>query len=100
MSLVGPRPELPKYVKGYSPEQKLVLCGRPGITDSVSLALRQEEEILSRYEDPEWAYRTMILPGKLAQNLKYIRNISFRTDFRIILATVGRSFLFVENSAQ
>jgi lipopolysaccharide/colanic/teichoic acid biosynthesis glycosyltransferase len=92
MSLVGPRPELPKYVEVYSPEQKLVLCVRPGITDLASLAYRHEEEILSRHEDPEQVYRMEILPDKLAQNLGYIRNISFRTDLRIIFATIGRSF--------
>jgi lipopolysaccharide/colanic/teichoic acid biosynthesis glycosyltransferase len=100
MSLVGPRPELPKYVEGYSPEQKLVLCVRPGITDPASLAYRHEEEILSRCEDPERVYRMEILPDKLAKNLEYIRNISFRTDLHIIFATVSRSFLLVESSPQ
>jgi lipopolysaccharide/colanic/teichoic acid biosynthesis glycosyltransferase len=100
MSLVGPRPELPKYVENYSPEQRLALCVRPGITDPASLAFRHEEEILSRCEDPERAYRMEILPEKLAQNLWYIQNISFRVDLRIIFATLSRSFLLVENSAQ
>jgi lipopolysaccharide/colanic/teichoic acid biosynthesis glycosyltransferase len=100
MSLVGPRPELPKYVEDYSPEQKLVLCVRPGITDPASLAYRHEEEILSRCEDPERIYRTEILPDKLAQNLEYIRHISFQKDLRIILATVSHSFLRVESSPQ
>jgi lipopolysaccharide/colanic/teichoic acid biosynthesis glycosyltransferase len=98
MSLVGPRPELPKYVENYSPEQRRVLCVRPGITDPASLAYRQEEEILSRCENPESAYRTVILPDKLAKSLKYIQDISFRTDLRIILATVSRSFLLAEKS--
>jgi len=100
MSLVGPRPELPKYVEDYSPEQKLVLSVRPGITDPASLAYRNEEEILSPCEDPERVYRMEILPDKLAKNLKYIRNISFRTDLHIIFATVSRSFLLVESSPQ
>ena len=100
MSLVGPRPELPKYVEVYSPEQKLVLCVRPGITDLASLAYRHEEEILSRYEDPEHVYRMEILPDKLAQNLGYIRSISFRTDLRIIFATMKRSFLSFESLRQ
>jgi lipopolysaccharide/colanic/teichoic acid biosynthesis glycosyltransferase len=100
MSLVGPRPELPKYVETYSSDQRLVLSVRPGITDPASLFYRLEEEILSRCEDPERVYRMEILPDKLAQNLGYIQNISFRTDLRIILATVSRSFLLVENSAQ
>jgi lipopolysaccharide/colanic/teichoic acid biosynthesis glycosyltransferase len=100
MSLVGPRPELSQYVESYSHEQRLVLSVRPGITDPASLAYRQEEKILSRHEDPERIYRMVILPQKLAQNLEYLRSISFRTDFRIILRTVRRSFLHVENSPQ
>jgi lipopolysaccharide/colanic/teichoic acid biosynthesis glycosyltransferase len=100
MSLVGPRPELPKYVGNYSSEQRLVLCVRPGITDPASLVFRHEEEILSRSEDPERLYRMEILPYKLTQNLGYIRNISFRTDLRIIFATLNSSFLLVESSAQ
>lgn len=100
MSLVGPRPELPKYVEDYSPEQKLVLCVRPGITDPASLAYRHEEEILSRYEDPEQVYRTQILPDKLAQDLEYIPAMSFRTDLHIIFATLSRSFLYAESSPQ
>jgi lipopolysaccharide/colanic/teichoic acid biosynthesis glycosyltransferase len=100
MSLVGPRPELPKYVEAYSPEQELVLCVRPGITDPASLAYRHEEDILSRCEDPEQVYRTQILPDKLARNLSYIRNISFWTDLHIIFATMGRSFLFVKSTPQ
>lgn len=100
MSLVGPRPELPKYVDDYSPEQKRVLCVRPGITDPASLTYRHEEQILSRYEDPEQVYRMQILPDKLAQNLDYIRAISFWTDLRIIFATVIRSFVHVDSSMQ
>jgi len=100
MSFVGPRPELPKYVENYSPEQKLVLSVQPGITDPASLKYRHEEEILSRCEDPEHVYRMEILPDKLAQNLGYIQNISFRTDLRIIFATVSSSFLLVETSPQ
>jgi len=93
MSLVGPRPELPKYVKDYSPEQKQVLCVRPGITGPASLAYRHEEEILSRYADPEQAYRMRILPHKVALNLKYLPEISFLNDLRLIFNTLNRSFL-------
>jgi lipopolysaccharide/colanic/teichoic acid biosynthesis glycosyltransferase len=98
MSLVGPRPELLKYVEDYSPEQRLVLSVRPGITDPASLLYRHEAEMLSRYEDPEQAYRLHILPDKLAQNLRYIRDISFRSDLHIIFATVCRSFLYSASS--
>lgn len=100
MSLVGPRPELPKFVDDYSPEQKMVLCVRPGITDPASLAYRHEEEILSHYEDPEQVYRMQFLPDKLALNLGYIRDISFRTDLRIIFTTVSRSLFHAWSSPQ
>ena len=99
MSFVGPRPELLKYVEDYSPEQRLVLSVRPGITDPASLRYRHEDEMLSRYENPEQAYRLLILPDKLAQNLRYIRDISFGSDLRIIFATVCRSFLHSASSA-
>jgi lipopolysaccharide/colanic/teichoic acid biosynthesis glycosyltransferase len=89
MSLVGPRPELPKYVQTYSPEQKKVLCVRPGITDPATLAYRHEEEMLSRSVDSEQMYQTQILPDKLARNLDYILNVSFRNDIRIIFATIS-----------
>jgi lipopolysaccharide/colanic/teichoic acid biosynthesis glycosyltransferase len=100
MSLVGPRPELPRYVQGYSPEQRHVLRVRPGITDPATLAYRHEEEILSRCTDPEQMYRTQILPDKLMRNLDYIPKISFQNDIRIIFATVGHSLLFFGNSQQ
>jgi lipopolysaccharide/colanic/teichoic acid biosynthesis glycosyltransferase len=100
MSLVGPRPELPKFVEDYSPEQKLVLCVRPGITDPASLAYRYEEEILSQYEDPEQVYRLRFLPDKLALNLWYLRDISFRSDLRIIFTTVSRSLFHARSSPQ
>jgi lipopolysaccharide/colanic/teichoic acid biosynthesis glycosyltransferase len=97
MSLVGPRPELPRYVELYSRRQKEVLRVRPGITDLASLAYRNEEQILSRCEEPEKLYREEILPEKLVLNLKYLQNITFKVDLRIIFATIGCSFLFVES---
>ena len=97
MSLVGPRPELPRYVELYSRRQKEVLRVRPGITDLASLTYRHEEEILSRCEEPEKLYREEILPEKLVLNLKYLQSITFKADLRIIFATIGCSFLFVES---
>ena len=93
MSLVGPRPELPRFVVAYSPEQRLVLSVRPGITDPASLFYRREEEILSLSADPEETYLKQILPDKLARNLTYISSISFRNDLRIIWTTMAHSFL-------
>jgi lipopolysaccharide/colanic/teichoic acid biosynthesis glycosyltransferase len=100
MSLVGPRPELAKYVEAYSPDQRLVLCVRPGITDPASLAYRHEEEILSRCENPEHVYLKQILPDKLARNLAYIQDISLQADLHIIFATIGRSFLSFDSAPQ
>jgi lipopolysaccharide/colanic/teichoic acid biosynthesis glycosyltransferase len=88
MSLVGPRPELPQYVAGYTPEQRLVLSVRPGITDPASLAYRHEEELLASHHDPEAFYLSQVLPDKLARNLSYMQRTSFENDLRIILETV------------
>lgn len=93
MSLVGPRPELPIYVSRYTPDQRMVLCARPGITDPASLAYRHEEEILAEQSDPERFYRTQILPDKLARNRDYLQRVTFRNDTRIILRTISFSFL-------
>jgi lipopolysaccharide/colanic/teichoic acid biosynthesis glycosyltransferase len=92
MSLVGPRPEVPIYVGAYSAEQRLVLSVRPGITDPASLAYRHEEEILAAQADPEQFYRTEILPDKLARNITYLDEITFRNDVRIIMKTVSSCF--------
>jgi lipopolysaccharide/colanic/teichoic acid biosynthesis glycosyltransferase len=93
MSLVGPRPELPLYVAEYTPDQRMVLSARPGITDSASLAYRHEEEILADQSDPEQFYRTQILPDKLARNIAYLQKITLRNDIRIILKTVSSCFM-------
>jgi lipopolysaccharide/colanic/teichoic acid biosynthesis glycosyltransferase len=93
MSLVGPRPELPIYVAAYTPEQRLVLSARPGITDPASLAYRHEEELLAGQTNPEEFYRCQVLPDKLSRNVRYIRRISFKSDLRIILDTLASSFL-------
>lgn len=88
MSLVGPRPELPLYVRNYTPEQRQVLAVRPGITDPASLAYRDEELILEKTTDRERFYRETVLPHKLALNLEYIRNLSFARDVGLILRTL------------
>jgi lipopolysaccharide/colanic/teichoic acid biosynthesis glycosyltransferase len=94
MSLVGPRPELPIYVSGYRPDQRIVLSSRPGITDPASLAYRHEEVLLAEQNDPEQFYRTQILPDKLARNIAYLEKITLRNDICIILKTLSSSFLF------
>jgi lipopolysaccharide/colanic/teichoic acid biosynthesis glycosyltransferase len=92
MSLVGPRPEVKKYVDLYSPEQRNVLSVRPGITDYASLEYIDENEILGRASDPEKIYTEEIMPAKLALNLRYIREKSLGTDLKIIFKTIAKIF--------
>ncbi len=87
MSLVGPRPEVEKYVKLYTAEQRRVLSVRPGITDYASIRYVDENAILGRAEDPEREYVERIMPAKLEYNLIYINNPTLREYFRIILLT-------------
>jgi lipopolysaccharide/colanic/teichoic acid biosynthesis glycosyltransferase len=90
MSLVGPRPEVRKYVDMYTEEQKKVLIVKPGITDYASIEYSNENEILAKAEDPEKTYITEIMPHKLELNLKYINDQSFFTDVKIIFKTVAK----------
>ncbi|MBS1944318.1 MAG: sugar transferase, partial [Bacteroidetes bacterium] len=92
MSVVGPRPEVPKYVALYTAEQRAVLGVRPGITGMASLHYIDENELLARAADPESAYIHEVMPAKLALDLRYVREQSFLLDLRIILATVGKVF--------
>ncbi|MEW6470152.1 MAG: sugar transferase [Bacteroidota bacterium] len=90
MSLVGPRPEVRKYVELYTAEQRKVLSVKPGITDYASIAYANENEILGNSSDPEQAYIREIMPAKLALNLKYIREQGLITDLKIIFRTLAR----------
>ncbi|MCO6482494.1 MAG: sugar transferase [Flavobacteriales bacterium] len=92
MSVVGPRPEVPKYVALYNAEQRAVLSVRPGITGMASIDYIDENELLARSADPERAYIEEVMPAKLALDLRYVREQSFALDLKIILATVGRVF--------
>lgn len=87
MSLVGPRPEVPRYVESYSEEQRQVLSVRPGITDPASIAYRHEEQILGSYSDPDRYYREVVLPHKLSLNLEYLTRVSFSYDVSLIVRT-------------
>jgi len=88
MSVVGPRPEVPKYVLLYNEEQQNVLSIKPGITDFASIEYVRENELLSQSPHPEKTYIEEIMPAKLALNLKYVREQSFFTDMKIILQTI------------
>lgn len=87
MSLVGPRPEVRKYVDLYTPEQLHVLDVRPGITDMASIRYRNENELLEQAADPEQFYRDTVMQDKLRINLEYISDHSFFKDIKIILMT-------------
>ena len=88
MSIVGPRPEVPKYVLLYNEEQQNVLSIKPGITDFASIEYVRENELLIASSNPEKTYIEEIMPAKLALNLKYLREQSFLTDMKIILQTI------------
>ena len=84
MSLVGPRPEVPKYVALYTKEQKEILKVRAGITDYASIEFSDENDLLASEEDPEKAYIEKIMPKKIELNKKYLSEISILTDIKII----------------
>ena len=90
MSLVGPRPEVRKYVELYNSDQKKVLSVKPGITDYASIEYSNENALLARSINPEHLYITEIMPTKLKLNLKYIEEQNFFTDIKIILKTIGK----------
>jgi len=89
MSLVGPRPEVPKYVALYTPEQRKVLSVRPGITSAASIAYMDENELLGNSADPERTYVNVVMPAKLALDLDYVMNQSLTSDLMIICRTVA-----------
>ncbi len=90
MSLVGPRPEVRKYVDLYTPEQLSVLQLRPGITDYASLEYFSENELLGKAVDPEQTYIREIMPAKLALNRRYIENPGLGNYFLILIKTMLR----------
>ncbi len=90
MSLVGPRPEVRKYVDMYTPAQLKVLEAKPGITDYASIEYSSENELLGKAADPEQLYISEIMPAKLTLNLKYIEEQGIKTDFKIIFRTIGK----------
>lgn len=90
MSLVGPRPEVRKYVNLYSKEQQKVLNVKPGITDWASIKYRDENIILEKSLDPEYDYINKIMHDKITYNLIYIENYSIKEYFKIIFVTFWR----------
>jgi lipopolysaccharide/colanic/teichoic acid biosynthesis glycosyltransferase len=92
MSLVGPRPELPRYVAFYDAGQRQVLDLRPGITDPASIAYRHESLLLSRAADPEAFYVQSILPDKIRINLEYASRATIVQDLAVIWRTIAALF--------
>ena len=90
MSLVGPRPEVPKYVALYTDEQKEILKVRAGITDYASIEFSDENDLLASEKNPEEAYIEKIMPKKIELNKKYLSEISVLADVRIILLTIKK----------
>jgi lipopolysaccharide/colanic/teichoic acid biosynthesis glycosyltransferase len=87
MSIVGPRPEVPRYVALYTAEQRTVLSVRPGITGMASMDYVDENEMLAKASDPERAYIEEVMPAKLALDLRYVHERTMALDLKIILAT-------------
>lgn len=93
MSVVGPRPEVPRYVAMYPPAtRELVLSVRPGITDLASIEYRDENELLGRSADPERTYVEEVMPAKLSFCERYVRERSFSGDLAIVARTFRVSF--------
>lgn len=90
MSVVGPRPEVPRYVELFKDDYELILSVKPGITDYAAIKYRDEEAVLAAYRDPEEGYVTKVLPDKIALYRRYIAEVGLATDLRIILATVAK----------
>ena len=93
MSLVGPRPEVEKYVELYKKDYSEILKVRPGITDVSSILYRDEEGVLGDQADPESYYLTVVLPQKIRLSQDYLKQRSFSHDVKLILKTLFRVFL-------
>ena len=94
MSLVGPRPEVPRYVEHYPPQwRERLLSVRPGITDFASVRYRNESELLARAQNPEREYIDVVLPTKLRYALHYVDNPSLASDLRVLGLTLRTVFV-------
>jgi len=92
MSLVGPRPEVPRYVAMYTPEQRQVLALTPGITDLASIKYRNESDLLAHADDAERVYIEEVMPEKIAINLEYAKHSHIGSDCAVILNTLSKLF--------
>lgn len=99
MSLVGPRPEVERYVRHYRPEWEPVFEARPGVTDEVSLVFRNEQALLAGIADPERAYVEVVMPAKVELALQAARRQSVTYDLTILVRTVGAVLGIVRDDA-
>jgi lipopolysaccharide/colanic/teichoic acid biosynthesis glycosyltransferase len=88
MSFVGPRPDVEGYADKLKGDDKIILSVRPGITGPASLKYKNEEEILSKVDNPKWYNDNIIWPDKVKINKEYIKNWSLKDDIRYIIKTV------------
>lgn len=92
MNIVGPRPEVRKYVELYSAEQLKILNAKPGLTDPSSIKFSNESEILGKYKNPEEAYIKIIMPEKINTSINYLEKRNMLTDIQIIINTIIKVF--------
>jgi lipopolysaccharide/colanic/teichoic acid biosynthesis glycosyltransferase len=90
MSLVGPRPEVPRYVERYTDEQRQILMLRPGITSPASINFKNESDLLAAKPNPEQFYQTELIPVKIRQDLEYARRATVWSDCAVLLNTFLR----------
>jgi len=90
ISLVGPRPEVPKYVEAYGNDYRTILEIRPGITDYSAIEFMDEQIRLEKFNDPEDGYLRVVLPQKIIIYKKYLKDINFRTDMKLICLTLHK----------
>jgi len=100
MSIVGPRPEVRKYVDFYSDEQRIVLNVRPGITDYSSIKFRNESELLAQSSNPEETYTNIIMPEKIKLSMVYIKHRNIYQYFKIIILTLISGIKFIDKSSK
>lgn len=97
MSLVGPRPELPRYVDFYTADERAVLDQKPGITDPATLVYRDEEDVLAEVDDPQQHYVDVVMRHKIALNLEYADRATVWTDLGVVMRTIS-ALLFYRRS--